>query len=31
MDRLLLAKGWGMTVAGSSVRYRKRVTAFTRG
>ena len=30
LDRLLLAKGWGMAVAGSSVRYRKRVTAFTR-
>jgi acyl-CoA thioesterase FadM len=27
---ILKAKGWGMTVAGSSVRYRKRVTMFSR-
>jgi len=27
---ILRAKGWGMTVAGSSVRYRKRVTVFSR-
>lgn len=26
----LTAKGWGLTVAGSSVRYRKRVTMFSR-
>ena len=26
----LIAKGWGLTVAGSSVRYRKRVTMFSR-
>ncbi len=30
LDRQLLAKGWGMAVAGSTVRYRRRVTAFTR-
>jgi acyl-CoA thioesterase FadM len=26
----LAAKGWGMTVAGSSIRYRRRVTMFSR-
>jgi acyl-CoA thioesterase FadM len=26
----LVANGWGLTVAGSSVRYRKRVTMFSR-
>ncbi|MCU0828084.1 MAG: thioesterase family protein [Tabrizicola sp.] len=30
VERLLRAKRWGLTVAGSSVRYRKRVTMFTR-
>jgi acyl-CoA thioesterase FadM len=30
IHRILKAKGWGMTVAGSSVRYRKRVTVFSR-
>jgi acyl-CoA thioesterase FadM len=30
LDRLLRSKGWGLTVAGSSVRYRRRVTMFTR-
>lgn len=30
LDRQLLASGWGMAVAGSTVRYRRRVTAFTR-
>jgi acyl-CoA thioesterase FadM len=29
-ERLLRDKGWGLTVAGSSVRYRRRVTAFSR-
>ncbi|WP_431301036.1 acyl-CoA thioesterase [Tabrizicola sp. BL-A-41-H6] len=29
LDRVLTAKRWGLTVAGSSVRYRRRVTAFT--
>jgi acyl-CoA thioesterase FadM len=29
-DRVLRAKGWGITVAGSSVRYRRRVRAFDR-
>lgn len=27
---LLKARGWGLTVAGSSVRYRRRVTVFSR-
>ena len=27
-DRLAKAKGWGITVAGNSTRYRKRVTLF---
>ena len=30
IHRVLKAKGWGMTVAGSSVRYRRRVTVFSR-
>ncbi len=30
IHRVLKAKGWGMTVAGSSVRYRRRVTMFSR-
>ncbi len=30
LDRVLIAKRWGLTVAGSSVRYRRRVTVFTR-
>lgn len=30
VDRVLRAKSWGLTVAGSSTRYRRRVTAFTR-
>jgi acyl-CoA thioesterase FadM len=30
LHKVLKAKGWGMTVAGSSVRYRRRVTLFTR-
>ncbi|NHB77888.1 thioesterase family protein [Rhodobacter calidifons] len=30
LHRVLKAKGWGMTVAGSSVRYRRRVTMFAR-
>lgn len=29
-ERLLREKQWGLTVAGSSIRYRKRVTMFTR-
>lgn len=29
-EALLRAKGWGLTVAGSSTRYRRRVTAFSR-
>ncbi len=29
LDRVLMANRWGLTVAGSSVRYRRRVTAFT--
>lgn len=29
-NRALLANGWGMAVAGASVRYRKRVKAFDR-
>jgi acyl-CoA thioesterase FadM len=30
IDRLLTANRWGLTVAGSSVRYRRRVTMFSR-
>ncbi len=30
LHRVLKAKGWGLTVAGSSVRYRRRVTLFSR-
>ena len=30
LDRVLAAKGWGMAVAGSSIRYRRRVTMFQR-
>lgn len=30
IHRVLKAQGWGMTVAGSSVRYRRRVTVFSR-
>jgi acyl-CoA thioesterase FadM len=30
IHRHLSAHGWGLTVAGSSVRYRRRVTMFTR-
>jgi acyl-CoA thioesterase FadM len=30
IHRHLAARGWGLTVAGSSVRYRRRVTAFSR-
>ena len=30
LDRVLAAKNWGLTVAGSSVRYRRRVQAFAR-
>lgn len=30
LHRVLTEKGWGMTVAGSSVRYRRRVTMFSR-
>ena len=29
-EALLRAKGWGLTVAGSTTRYRRRVTVFTR-
>ena len=29
MDTALKAKGWGMTVAGSTIRYRRRVTVFS--
>lgn len=29
LDRVLMARKWGLTVAGSSVRYRRRVTVFT--
>lgn len=28
LDRALKKRGWGMTVAGSSVRYRRRLTVF---
>ncbi len=30
LDKILRARRWGLTVAGSSVRYRRRVTVFTR-
>ena len=30
LDRVLAEKRWGLTVAGSSVRYRRRVTMFAR-
>lgn len=30
LDRALRANGWGMTVAGNSTRYRRRVVAFDR-
>lgn len=30
MEKLLREQGWGMTVAGNSTRYRKRVRAFDR-
>jgi len=30
LTRVLRANGWGLTVAGSSVRYRRRVRAFER-
>lgn len=30
IDRVLRENGWGMAVAGASVRYRRRVTAFQR-
>ena len=30
LHRILRDRGWGMTVAGSSVRYRRRVTLFSR-
>ena len=30
LDKVLAANGWGLTVAGSSVRYRRRVQAFAR-
>jgi len=30
VHKYLVARGWGLTVAGSSVRYRRRVTVFTR-
>jgi len=30
MSAVLTAKGWGMTVAGASVRYRRRVRVFHR-
>ena len=30
LDRALAAQGWGMTVAGVSVRYRRRIQAFER-
>lgn len=30
VERVLRDRGWGLTVAGSSVRYRRRVTMFTR-
>lgn len=30
LHRHLAAQGWGLTVAGSTIRYRRRVTMFTR-
>jgi acyl-CoA thioesterase FadM len=30
LDRVLKEKRWGLTVAGSTIRYRRRVTAFTK-
>jgi acyl-CoA thioesterase FadM len=30
LDKVLLAKGWGMTVAGNTTRYRRRVRLFDR-
>lgn len=30
LHRVLAAKGWGLTVAGNSTRYRRRVTVFQR-
>lgn len=30
LRRVLMAKGWGLTVAGNTVRYRRRVRAFDR-
>lgn len=30
LDKVLATRGWGLTVAGSSVRYRRRVQAFAR-
>lgn len=30
LHKHLVAQGWGLTVAGSTVRYRRRVTAFSR-
>ncbi len=30
LDRVLAKNGWGLTVAGNSTRYRRRVTLFTR-
>ena len=30
LDRALAAKGWGMSVAGASVRYRRRITLWNR-
>ncbi len=30
LDRALRSKGWGLTVAGASTRYRRRITVFDR-
>lgn len=30
VDRALREKGWGLTVAGSTIRYRRRVTVFSK-
>ncbi|MEZ5753747.1 MAG: acyl-CoA thioesterase [Paracoccaceae bacterium] len=30
LKRVLLARGWGLTVAGNTVRYRRRIRAFDR-
>ena len=30
LDKVLAQNGWGLTVAGNSTRYRRRVTVFTR-